>query len=136
MNRGRVSPDRAYSLVLIDISHVKRSSVSESPVGVKDTFRHIANQTFASLRSGDVLFRRDMDGFVVFLNDTSHVEAVAVSKRIWETVIRSNSQAPHCAVDVLIAVVTSPQDGTLLNDLIEKARLRLRQSTPITATVH
>ena len=95
---------RAYSVIAIDVDHLKQ---------VNDTFGHemgdaalrgLANALRRTLRASDVPVKTGGDEFLVLLPDTGVTEAARVAKRIRDAIDEQGKADPDSAVTVSLGV--------------------------------
>jgi diguanylate cyclase (GGDEF)-like protein/putative nucleotidyltransferase with HDIG domain len=122
-----VTKAQRLTLLFIDIAAVKTISDSHGRSAGDEALRHVTHQTMASLQPADTLFRYDNDAFVALLHDG----AVELSRRVAKTIQQNVHVHPlrlktgiSIDVEVSVSIVTAPDDGRSLGNLISTARRR------------
>ena len=115
------------TLLFIDLSGLKMINDSHGRSVGDEVLRHVTHQTVASLQPADILFRYGNDAFVVLLHDSSTEMGRRTAKAIQQSV-RANPLRSKAgiSVDVVVSVsiVTAPDDGRSLGNLLSVARRR------------
>ena len=92
-----------------------------------DLLARIIGATRRSLRGADVLFRYRSTEFVAMLLQTSDATGRAIASRVIQSVTDEQSTLDASyRVHVSISVVTAPQDGGSLEELLQKAARQIR----------
>jgi diguanylate cyclase (GGDEF)-like protein/putative nucleotidyltransferase with HDIG domain len=93
-----------------------------------ELIKRFAHEAKKILRGGDILFRYGLAEFVIVLPQTDAPAGMAVAARIADAVaIRGlGPTAPLSDVDLEVAVVTAPDDGGFIQELMPVAADRLR----------
>ena len=115
------------TLLYVDLSELRAVSDFHGKPIAEDVLRHITNQTIASLQPADILFRYGNDAFVALLHDgaaeASRRTAKAIQQNVRANPVRSKTGS---SIDILVpvSIVTAPDDGRSLANLIAVARRR------------
>jgi diguanylate cyclase (GGDEF)-like protein len=93
-----------------------------------ELIKRFAHEAKAILRGGDILFRYGLTEFVIVLPQTDAAAGMAVAARITDAVGARglDSITPLTHVDLEVAVVTAPEDGRSIKELMPVAADRLR----------
>jgi len=113
------------TLLFIDVDGLKRINDSYGRPAGDEALRHVTHHSMASLNSADTLFRYVNDEFVALLHESTAELGRRVAKSIQQNV-RANpvrlKTSVSIDVEVSVTVVTAPEDGRSLGDLISNAR--------------
>ena len=117
-----------FALLLIDvdglatINEVHGRSVGDEVLGC------VVRATRKCLRAADFLFRYGSDEFVALLLQTDPDTSTAIARRIQETLKADQADSP-APFTVTVIVVSGPQDGPTVEELLQTATRRLANSS-------
>jgi diguanylate cyclase (GGDEF)-like protein/putative nucleotidyltransferase with HDIG domain len=118
------------TVLWIDIVGLKQINTAHGRDVGDDVLRHVAKQAAAGLRIADILFRYGSDEFIALLSETSAEVGRTVAEMIEHNVALNPQRLPNGSpldARVSVAVVSSPEDGRSLEDLLTAARVRAGQ---------
>jgi diguanylate cyclase (GGDEF)-like protein/putative nucleotidyltransferase with HDIG domain len=113
--------EHQYSLLFIDIIHLKQINVSEGREAADEVLRHVVRYARSGLRVADLLFRNTNAEFVAFLSDADAATADIVAQRIRSSIASHEvllATSKRLRVDVSVRSVSCPTDGRSLNELL------------------
>ncbi len=111
------------SFLMIDVDYFKHFNDQYGHLTGDMILREIATQIRAGIREIDIVGRYGGEEFCVILPDTGHDEALYVAERIRSQVEKKKIKAYDSTVraTVSIGLVSFPDGGKNVNDMIEKA---------------
>jgi diguanylate cyclase (GGDEF)-like protein/putative nucleotidyltransferase with HDIG domain len=115
------------TLLFIDLSGLKKLNDSHGRTVGDEALEHVANQTMASLQPTDILFRYGNDAFVALLHDSAGELSRRTAKSIQQNVLANplrSKAGVSLEVLVSVSIVTAPDDGRSLANLLSVARRR------------
>lgn len=116
------SAQRPVSLLVIDVADLESISRTLGRPAADDILGRVVRATRRSLRAADMLFRYRNDELVALLLQTSEGTGRAIAARISDAlVIEQELIEQSRRFRVSIAVVSAPQDGTSVDELLKRA---------------
>ena len=117
--------EESLSLLVIDLDHFSRTAESHGEEITEEIILAVADALTANLRSTDVIFRTDIDRFVVVLGLTDFDDATLVSERLRTSVDRCYSYKNVQLMQSASAGVTEMVDGDTADSLLGRAEAAL-----------
>jgi diguanylate cyclase (GGDEF)-like protein/putative nucleotidyltransferase with HDIG domain len=128
-----------FTLLFIDVVELKQINAKHGHAAGDEALRHVVRQSRTGLRVADILFRYGSHQFVALLNGTNSEAAKTIGERVRQGVQAEPfrlSTHERIQVGVSITEVSSPSDGSSLEELIGTARSRIAQENERRAAVH
>ena len=113
------------SLLVIDLDHFSKTTESHGPDVSDEIILAVADTLVANLRSTDVIFRTEIDRFVIILGMTDFDDATMVSERLRTCIDRCYSYKNVQLVQSASAGVTEMVDGDTAESLLKRAEAAL-----------
>jgi putative nucleotidyltransferase with HDIG domain len=118
---AEASPQRPVSIIVIE-THRDGFQIDEA------LLPHVVRSVRRSLRAADMLFRYRDGDLVALLLQTDRTTGLAIARRITQAMGRTASDDetvdPLEAIATNISVVSAPEDGRTIDELLEKTALR------------
>jgi diguanylate cyclase (GGDEF)-like protein/putative nucleotidyltransferase with HDIG domain len=116
---------RPVSLLLVDVNNLDRINKSLGRLAGDDVMGRVVRAARRSLRAADMLFRYGDDEFVALLLQTTIATGRAIAQRVIDSVATDQESVDHAArFGISVFVVSAPQDGRTLDELLESALRR------------
>jgi len=120
------------TLLFIDFSTLKTVTDSHGRAYGDDVLRHVTRPTISALQPADILFKYGNDAFVALMHD-SGIEAARRAANAIQQNVRANPLRSKAGslieVSVAVSIVTAPDDGRSLANLLTVARRRAAGTT-------
>lgn len=117
--------EEALSLLVIDLDHFSKTAESHGDEISDEIILAVSDTLVANLRSTDVIFRTEIDRFVVILGMTDFDDATLVSERLRTCVDRCYSYKNVQLMQSASAGVTEMVDGDTAESLLSRAEAAL-----------
>ncbi len=117
--------DEDLSLLVIDLDHFSKTAESHGPEVSDEIILAVADTLVANLRSTDVIFRTEIDRFVIILGMTDFDDATMVSERLRTCIDRCYSYKNVQLMQSASAGVTEMVDGDTAESLLNRAEAAL-----------
>lgn len=114
--------NQPVSIIMADIDNFKKYNDTNGHLAGDELLKKAANLLVEAVRSVDMVFRYGGEEFIVLLPQTLKQGAVEVSKRLL------NLSRQNLPITVSLGLVTFPEDGEAIDDLLKKVDSALYQA--------
>jgi diguanylate cyclase (GGDEF)-like protein/putative nucleotidyltransferase with HDIG domain len=119
---SEATAQRPVSMLLVDVVNLERINRTRGRAAGDEIMGFVVKAARRSLRAGDMLFRHGNDEFVALLLQTGDATGHAIASRISDAVgVEQEKIDPTSRFGITISVVSAPQDGASVEQLLEKA---------------